>query len=43
MFRFIGVIGIAVLLGVAFLLSNNKKKINYGIVAKGFGLLFQVF
>jgi len=38
MFRFIGVIGIAVLLGVAFLLSNNKKKINYGIVAKGFGL-----
>lgn len=36
--RFIGVLGIVVLLLVAFLLSNNRKKINYGIVLKGFGL-----
>ena len=38
MFRFIGIIGIAFLLFVAYLLSNNRKKINYALVGKGFGL-----
>lgn len=37
--RFTGLIGIVVILGIAFLLSNNKKKINYRLV--GTGLLLQ--
>ena len=36
--RFTGLLGIALILGVAFLLSNNKKKINYRLVASGLGL-----
>lgn len=36
--RFIGVIGIIVLLGIAFLLSENKKKINWRLVVTGLGL-----
>ncbi|MGY5355256.1 NupC/NupG family nucleoside CNT transporter [Wenyingzhuangia sp. IMCC45467] len=36
--RFIGVLGVLVLLVVAYLLSNNRKKINYKIILKGFGL-----
>ncbi|MEM7659138.1 MAG: nucleoside transporter C-terminal domain-containing protein [Bacteroidota bacterium] len=38
--RFTGLIGIAVLLGVAFLMSNNRNKINYRLV--GAGLLLQL-
>jgi CNT family concentrative nucleoside transporter len=37
--RFIGLIGIALILGIAFLLSNNRKAINYRVV--GMGLLIQ--
>lgn len=36
-----GIIGIALLLGIAFLFSNNKRKINWRLV--GSGLLIQVF
>lgn len=38
--RFTGLIGIAVILGLAFLWSNNRKKINYRVV--GVGLLLQL-
>lgn len=37
--RFQGLIGIVVILGIAFLFSNNKKRINYRLV--GSGLLLQ--
>ncbi len=36
--KFIGIIGIIVLLGIAFLMSNNKKKIDFKLVAIGLGL-----
>ncbi len=36
--RFRGLIGIALILGIAFLFSNNKKKINYRLVLSGIGL-----
>lgn len=36
--RFQGLIGIVVILGIAFLFSNNKKRINYRLVASGLGL-----
>ncbi|MCB0845945.1 MAG: NupC/NupG family nucleoside CNT transporter [Bacteroidetes bacterium] len=36
--RFTGLIGIIVLLGIAFLLSNNRKEINYKLVLWGLGL-----
>jgi CNT family concentrative nucleoside transporter len=36
--RFRGLIGIALILGIAFLFSNNKKKINYRLVCSGIGL-----
>ena len=36
--RFTGVIGIIVILGLAFLWSNNRKKINYRVVLVGLGL-----
>jgi concentrative nucleoside transporter, CNT family len=36
--RFTGLIGIVVILGIAFLFSNNKRKINYRLVASGIGL-----
>lgn len=39
--RFIGIIGIALILGIAFLFSNNKKAINYRLVLSGLGL--QIF
>jgi concentrative nucleoside transporter, CNT family len=39
--RFIGLIGVALILGIAFLFSNNKKRINYRLVLSGIGL--QVF
>jgi CNT family concentrative nucleoside transporter len=40
--RFVGIIGIAVLFLIAFLMSNNKKRINLRTVAVGFGLQFAV-
>ena len=36
--RFTGLIGVVAILGIAFLFSNNKKKINYRLVASGLGL-----
>jgi CNT family concentrative nucleoside transporter len=33
--RFTGLLGIVLILGVAYLVSNNKKKINYRLVASG--------
>lgn len=36
--RLIGIVGVIVLLGIAFLLSENKKKINWRLVATGLGL-----
>nr|WP_233207875.1 Na+ dependent nucleoside transporter N-terminal domain-containing protein [Siphonobacter sp. BAB-5405] len=38
--RFTGLIGIIVILGIAFALSNNRKAINYRTV--GIGLALQV-
>ena len=38
--RLIGLIGIFVLLATAFLLSNNRSKINYRTLGWGFGLQF---
>ena len=35
---FRGIIGVAVLLGICYLLSNNKKKIDWRLVAIGMGL-----
>jgi CNT family concentrative nucleoside transporter len=39
--RFTGLLGIVLILGVSFLMSNNRKAINYRTV--GVGLLMQVF
>ncbi len=36
--RFTGIIGIVVILGLAFLWSNNRKKINYRLVVTGLSL-----
>lgn len=36
--RFIGIIGLIVILSIAYLISNNKKKINWRLVAIGIGL-----
>ncbi|MBA64312.1 MAG: NupC/NupG family nucleoside CNT transporter [Candidatus Marinimicrobia bacterium] len=41
MFKYIGIIGILVLLGLAFMLSNNKKAIKIEMVLWGLGL--QIF
>jgi CNT family concentrative nucleoside transporter len=38
--RFQGLIGIALILGIAFLASNNRKRINYRLVVSG--ILLQV-
>ena len=40
-----GIFGLSVLLGIAFLFSNNKRKINLRLVFTGLGLqlLFAVF
>lgn len=40
-----GIFGIALIVGIAFLLSNNKKKINWRLVLTGLGLqlVFAVF
>lgn len=39
--RFQGIIGIILILGIAFLFSNNKKRINYRLVFSG--ILLQIF
>ncbi|MGZ3866123.1 MAG: NupC/NupG family nucleoside CNT transporter [Bacteroidia bacterium] len=36
--RFTGLLGIAVIFGIAFLLSNNRRAINYRLVLSGIGL-----
>src|SRR6476646_12206260 len=36
--RFQGLFGVLLILGLAFLCSNNKKRINYRLVASGIGL-----
>jgi CNT family concentrative nucleoside transporter len=36
--KFTGLIGIVLILGIAFLLSNNKKRNNYRLVGTGLGL-----
>jgi len=36
--RFTGLIGIALILGISFALSNNRKAINYRLVLSGLGL-----
>jgi len=36
--RFTGLIGVALILGIAFLASNNRKAINYRLVLSGLGL-----
>lgn len=36
--RFVSILGIMVLLGIAWLLSNNRRKINYRVVVVGLGL-----
>jgi CNT family concentrative nucleoside transporter len=36
--RFTGLLGIVLILGVAFLMSNNKKRINYRLVVSGLAL-----
>jgi len=36
--RFIGLFGIFILIGFAFLMSNNRKKVDYKLLLKGFGL-----
>lgn len=40
MSRFIGILGLVILLGIAYLLSNNKKAINWKLV--GIGITLQV-
>jgi CNT family concentrative nucleoside transporter len=39
--RFQGIIGIVMILGIAFLFSNNKRRINYRLVFSG--ILLQIF
>ena len=36
--RFTGLLGLALILGIAFLFSNNRKAINYRLVLSGLGL-----
>ncbi len=38
--RYTGLLGVVVLLGIAYLMSNNRKKINYKLVIWGLGLQF---
>jgi len=40
-----GIIGVGIIIGIAFLLSNNKKKINWRLVLSGIGiqLVFAIF
>jgi concentrative nucleoside transporter, CNT family len=41
--RFTGLLGFALIIGVAFLLSNNRKAINYRTVGVGLGLQFILY
>ena len=43
--RFIGILGVIAILGIAYLFSENKKKINWRLVATGLGLqiIFALF
>ncbi|MBT8189362.1 MAG: NupC/NupG family nucleoside CNT transporter, partial [Bacteroidia bacterium] len=43
--RYIGILGVIILLGIAFLMSNNRQRINYRLVAWGLGLqlIFALF
>ena len=43
--RFIGILGIFVILGISYLLSNNKKNIDFRLIIWGLGLqiLFGIF
>ena len=43
--KLIGIIGIIIMLAIAFAISNNKKAINYKTVGVGFALqvLFAIF
>jgi concentrative nucleoside transporter, CNT family len=36
--RFIGLLGVMLILGIAFLISNNRKAIPYPLIIKGLGL-----
>ena len=36
--RFIGILGIFVILGISYLLSNNKKNIDFRLIIWGLGL-----
>lgn len=36
--RFTGLIGVALIFGIAFLMSNNRKAINYRVVLSGLGI-----
>ncbi|MBT3181328.1 MAG: NupC/NupG family nucleoside CNT transporter [Deltaproteobacteria bacterium] len=38
--RFIGIFGLIILLGIAFIISNNKRKVKIRTVLVGFGLQF---
>ncbi|MFA6467541.1 MAG: nucleoside transporter C-terminal domain-containing protein [Bacteroidota bacterium] len=40
-----GIVGVMFIIGIAFLFSNNKKRINWALVAKAFGiqLIFAIF
>ena len=40
--RFTGLIGIAMILGLAFLFSNNRKAINYRLIISGISLQFLI-
>ena len=39
--RLIGITGIEIILGIAYLMSNNRKAINYKTI--GVGFLLQIF
>ena len=43
--RFIGILGILAILGIAYVMSNNKKNIDLRVVVWGLGLqlLFGIF
>ena len=36
MSRFVGILGIVFILGIAYLMSNNRKAINYKTIGMGF-------
>ncbi|HEY6081909.1 MAG TPA: Na+ dependent nucleoside transporter N-terminal domain-containing protein, partial [Chitinophagaceae bacterium] len=36
--RFTGLIGMALILGIAFLMSNNRRRINYRVVLSGLAI-----